>query len=104
MGRGKSIEDYNAIRKLKVGEISPAFQSQDLVGNNLSKIVKLVEIIPPHPASLKEDYLRLEAMALRDKQSKVFDEWVNKKIESMYVHIAPEYRNLDFMNKNWLKK
>ena len=104
MGRGTSIEDYNAIRKLKVGEISPAFQTQDLVGNNLSKIVKLVEIIPPHPASLKEDYLRLEAMALRDKQSKVFDEWVNKKIESMYVHIAPEYRNLDFMNKNWLKK
>lgn len=104
MGRGKSIEDYNAIRKLRVGEISPAFQSQDLVGNNLSKIVKLVEIIPPHPASLKDDYLRLEAMALADKQSRVFDEWVNKKIEAMYIHIEPEYRNLDFMNKNWVKK
>jgi peptidyl-prolyl cis-trans isomerase SurA len=103
MGRGKSIEDYNAIRKLKVGEISPAFQSQDLVGNNLSKIVKLVEIIPPHPASLKDDYLRLEAMALADKQSRVFDEWVDKKIEQMYIHIDPDYRNLDFMNKNWIK-
>ena len=43
-------------------------------------------------------------MALQDKQSKVFDEWVNKKIESMYIHIAPEYRNLDFVNKNWLKQ
>ena len=104
MGRGKSIEDYNAIRRLKVGEISPAFQSQDLVGNNLSKVVKLIEIIPPHPASLKDDYLRLEAMALADKQSRVFDEWLNKKIEAMYVYIAPEYRNLDFSNKNWLKK
>ena len=103
MGRGKSIEDYNAIRKLQIGEISPAFQSQDLVGNNLSKIVKLVEIIPPHPASLKDDYLRLEAMALSDKQSRVFDEWVDKKIEQMYIHIAPEYRNLEFSNKKWLK-
>ena len=103
MGRGKSIEDYNAIRRLQVGEISPAIQSQDLVGNQLSKIVKLVEIIPPHPASLKDDYLRLEAMALADKQSKVFDEWVNKKIDAMYVYVAPEYRNLDFINKKWLK-
>lgn len=103
MGRGKSIEDYNAIRKLQVGEISPAFQSQDLVGNNLSKIVKLVEIIPPHPASLKEDYLRLEAMALTDKQGRVFDEWVNKKIEAMYVFIDPDYRNLKFTNKKWIK-
>ena len=103
MGRGKSIEDYNAIRKLNVGEISSAFQSQDLVGNHLSKIVKLVEIIPPHPASLKDDYLRLEAMALGDKRSKVFDEWVNKKIDAMYVHIEPEYRNLDFTNKKWIK-
>lgn len=104
MGRGKSIEDYNALRKLQVGEISPAFHSQDLVGNNLSKIVKLVEIIPAHPASLKDDYLQLEAMALSDKQSRVFDEWVNKKIEAMYIHVEPEYRNLDFMNKNWIKK
>lgn len=103
MGRGKSIEDYNAIRKLQVGEISPAFQSQDLVGNNLSKIVKLVEIIPPHTASLKDDYLRLEAMALADKQSRVFDEWVNKKIEKMYVYIDPDYRKLDLVNKSWIK-
>ena len=103
MGRGKSIEDYNAIRKLQVGEISPAFQSQDLVGNNLSKIIKLVEIIPPHTASLKDDYLRLEAMALADKQSRVFDEWVNKKIEKMYVYIDPDYRKLDLVNKNWIK-
>ncbi len=104
MGRGKRIEDYNAIRKLKEGEISPAFQSQDLVGNHLSKIVKLVEIIPPHPASLKDDYLRLEAMALSDKQGKVFDEWVDRKIEAMYVYISPEYHNLDLVNKSWIKK
>lgn len=103
MGRGKSIEDYNAIRKLQVGEISPAFQSQDLVGNNLSKIVKLVEIIPPHPASLKDDYLRLEAMALSDKQGRVFDEWVDKKIGEMYVFIDPDYRHLDLVNKHWFK-
>lgn len=103
IGTGKSIEDYNAIRRLKVGEISPAFQSQDLVGNLLSKVVKLVEVIPPHPASLEEDYLRLENMALADKQEEVFDKWLNKKIDGMYVYIDPEFRNGEFMNKHWLK-
>ena len=101
-GMGRS-EDYNAIRKLQIGEISPAFQGQDLVGNRLSKIVKLVEIIPAHTASLKDDYLRLEAMALADKQSRVFDEWVNKKIEQMYIYIDPDYRELEFSNKHWIK-
>ena len=103
VGAGKSIEDYNALRRLKVGEVSSAFQSQDLVGNILSKIVKLVEIIPPHTASLEEDYLRIEAMALATKQEEVFVKWLDKKIESMYVYIDPEYRNGEFVNKNWLK-
>ena len=103
MGTGKSIEDYNAISRLKVGEISPAFRSQDLVGNELSKIVKLVEVIPPHAASLKEDYLRLEAMALADKQETVFNRWLDKKIASMYIYIEPEFRDGEFINKNWVK-
>lgn len=103
MGQGKSIEDYNALRRLKVGEVSQAFQSQDIIGNVLSKIVKLVEIIPPHTASLKEDYLRIEAMALAAKQEEVFVKWLDKKIESMYIYIDPEFREGEFVNKNWVK-
>ena len=41
-------------------------------GNKLSKIVKLVQVIPPHKASLNEDYIRLEQMALAAKQERVF--------------------------------
>ena len=103
VGAGKSSEDYNALRRLKVGEISSAFQSQDLVGNLMSKIVKLVEVIPPHTASLKDDYLRIEAMALAAKQEEVFVKWLDKKIESMYVYIDPEFRDGEFVNKHWLK-
>ena len=96
-------DDYNALRQLKVGEISDAFMTQDLIGNQLGKIVKLVEIIPTHTASLNEDYLRLEELALQVKQGKVFDEWLNKKIDAMYVFIAPEFRSNEFKNKRWLK-
>lgn len=102
-GGGKSIDDYNAIRRLKVGEVSPAYRTNDLMGNDLCKIVKLVEIIPAHAASLDEDYLRLEQMALNDKQQKYFREWLDKHIDAMYVYIAPEFRNGEFTDKHWVK-
>lgn len=100
---GKALEDYNALMDLKVGEVSDSFQTMDFKGNQMSKIVKLVEIIPAHVASLKDDYVRLEEMALNIKREQVFREWLDKKIESMYIYIAPEYRDWEFENRKWLK-
>ncbi len=96
-------DDYNALRVLKVGEISPAFLTEDLMGNQLGKIVKLVEVIPTHTASLNEDYLRLEELALQKKQTDAFEEWLSKKIDQMYIFIDPEFRNGEFENKHWVK-
>lgn len=73
-------------------------------GNDLCKTVKLVEIIPAHAASLDEDYLRLEQMALSDKQQKAFKEWLDRKIDAMYVYIAPEFRDGEFENRKWVEK
>ena len=102
-GRFKSLDDYNALNRLKPGEISEAYLTEDMLGNQMAKIVKLVEVIPTHTASLNEDYLRLEQMALNRKQEKVFGEWLSKKIDGMYVYISPEFRNGEFENKHWVK-
>ena len=98
-----ALDDYNALIRLKPGEISPAFLTEDIMGNQLAKVVKLVEIIPTHVASLNEDYLRLEEMALNAKQEKVFKDWLSKKIDAMYVYIDPEFRDGAFENKHWVK-
>lgn len=100
---GKALEDYNALMRLKVGEISDSFQTADFTGNQLSKIVKLVEIIPAHVASLEDDYVRLEEMALNQKRERIFREWLDTKIESMYIYIDPEYRDWEFVNRKWIK-
>ena len=100
---GKSLDDYAALMRLKVGEVSDSFQTTDLMGNQMSKIVKLVEIIPAHTASLKDDYIRLEEMALEKKQEEVYRKWLSDKIRSMYVYIDPEYRSDSFENKSWIK-
>ena len=100
---GKSIDDYNAISHLREGEISQPYRSSDMMGNELVKVVKLLKVIPPHNASLEEDYLRLEEMALAEKQKREFQAWLDKKIASMYIYIAPEFREGEFTNKNWVK-
>ena len=74
-----------------------------MMGNQMAKVVKLVQIIPTHVASLNEDYLRLEEMALTAKQEKAFREWLTKKIDGMYVYIDPEFRGGAFENKHWVK-
>lgn len=100
---GKSLEDYNALMRLKKGEVSSSFQTTDLNGNQLSKIVKLVDVIPAHVASLDEDYIRIEEMALEDKQTKVYQKWLQSKIDGMYVYIDPAYRSDEFEYDGWIK-
>jgi peptidyl-prolyl cis-trans isomerase SurA len=100
---GKSLDDYNALMRLKEGEVSNSFQTTDLSGNQLSKIVKLVEIIPAHTASLVDDYIRIEEMALTDKQEKAYRKWLTSKIDGMYVYIDPAYRSDEFEYDGWIK-
>ena len=99
-----SVADFRAIERLKPGEISPAFATQDLMGNKLAKIIRLDEVIETHQANLKDDYLILEAAALREKQLKALTAWIDAKIGGMFVRIEPEFRlPEEFTNKNWLK-
>lgn len=96
--------DIIALRQLSPGEISEAFSTTDVSENVISKIVKLVEIIPQHRANMSEDYLRLQEFALNDKVNREFQTWLNSKIDAMYVRIDPAYRIPDeFEIKAWLK-
>jgi peptidyl-prolyl cis-trans isomerase SurA len=102
-GNDRSLQDYGALSKLNAGEVSSAYMAEDLRGNEHSKIVKLVEVIPTHTATLEEDYPTIEEMALTDKQEKAFKKWLTEKIDGLYVHIAPEFRDGEFEYPNWVK-
>ncbi len=102
-GGSKSLADWNQLQVLQPGEVSEAYLTEDILGNQLSKIVKLVRVVPEHPASLDQDYIRIEQLALNAKQEKVFMEWLDEKIRSMYIYIDPEFRDGEFLNKHWVK-
>ncbi len=95
--------DYRELSRLSEGQMSQAFLAKDFKENVMGKLVKLVRIIPTHTANLTEDYLDIEQIALRDKQNNVFLDWVNRKIDGMYVRIDPMFSADEFENKNWFK-
>ncbi|MDO4758908.1 MAG: peptidylprolyl isomerase [Rikenellaceae bacterium] len=98
-----ALDDYNRLIMMKPNDVSDSFLTADVMMNQLAKIVKLVKVIPTHQASLADDYLRLEEMALQAKKERVFNEWLTDKIEGMYVYIDPEFRNGEFENKHWVR-
>ncbi len=95
--------DYAVLKDLKIGEISKPFRSEDLKANSIVKVVKLVEIIPAHPATLKDDFNSIEELALQDKQEKEFLKWLDEKVAGMYLRIDDDFKNCDFKYKSFLK-
>lgn len=96
-------QDYMNLITMKVGDVSSAFVALDVSGNVISKIVKLLEIIPTHTASMEEDYINIEEMALTEKRNKVFDKWLKEKIDGLYVYIDPAFREGEWEYPNWVK-
>ena len=50
----------------------------------------------------KRGYL-LTKTPLMAKRERVFREWLDKKIDAMYIYIDPAYRSWEFENRKWLK-
>ena len=96
-------QDYMNLIRMKEGDVSSAFVTTDINGNVISKIVKMLRIIPTHSASMEEDYVTIEEMALTEKKNGVFDRWMREKIDGLYVHIDPDFREGEFEYDNWVK-
>ena len=96
-------EMYVKIRDMKVGEISDPFKTHDENNNEVFRIVKLDNVLPAHSANLKDDYQNLYNAALAKERTKVFDDWVKKKIGITYIKISEEFKSCEFVQKGWLK-
>ena len=96
-------EMYVKIRDMKVGEISDPFRTTDENNNVVFRIVKLDNELPAHTANLKDDYQNLYNSALMRERTKVYEKWVNEKIEITYLKISEEFKSCDFLKKGWLK-
>ena len=94
----------SAVMPLKEGEYSKPFLSSDNKGSRVIKIVRLDLDVKEHKANLKDDYLTLQRAALEDKNSRLIDEWVKDKVQSVYIKIDDEYKDCNFNVNCWIKK
>jgi peptidyl-prolyl cis-trans isomerase SurA len=85
--------DYNAVKNLKVGELSDPYETQDEKGKALFKIIKLVSETERHKATIKEDFATLSQMALQKKQQEIIKNWIEQKKKDTYIHINESFRD-----------
>lgn len=95
--------DYRQIAKLKIGEISDPFETVDLKGNVIRKIVKLDGILEAHSANVVDDYDLLSATAEQVKQSRVVEDWISENIPRVYIQIKPEYWDYNLGRDEWVE-
>ncbi len=95
---------YNQVRDLKDGEISRPIREEDPRGGPPKfKIMKISNRYDEHVADFAKDYMKIQELALREKQFKAIKEWMDEHIEDTYIHVDPESRDCDFAN-NWVKQ
>lgn len=100
---GLSKEVNLVVRNMKLGEISDPFRTTDAKGNSIYCIVRLDEEIAAHRVNMQDDYNYLSDAALRDKQGRLYEEWITDKIKRTYIRISEDFRGCNFHYTGWLE-
>ncbi len=89
-------EVFMAIDTLKEGGVSKPYQFQDpRSGKSGYKFTYLKTRIPPHKASLEQDFAKIQEAAQEDKTRRSLSEWFEKKTKNTFVHINSEFATCD---------
>lgn len=95
---------FYAVNRLKTGDVSTPIETKDEKEKAVYKIVKLKSKTQPHKANLKDDYQRIQELAISGKKQKALEEWILQKQKSTYVHIDDSYKFCEFKYGNWIQK
>ena len=101
--RDLPTEIAREVEKMKVGDISKAFQMVNARGKTVCAIVKLKARIEGHQATITEDFQVLKNVVLAKEREKVLHNWVVNKIKQTYVRMDDRYKNCNFEYQGWIK-
>ncbi len=94
---------YNQVRNIKDNEISRPIREDDPRGGAPKfKIMQITNRYDEHKADFARDYIKIQELALREKQFKAVQKWMKEKIEDVYIQVGYENKDCDFAN-NWVK-
>lgn len=89
--------------KMKVGEFSNPISTTTREGGQGFRILFLKSRSEPHRLNLKDDYQKLQELALSDKQNMILEQWRNKKKLTTYIRIGEDYSSCPII-KDWISQ
>ena len=95
-------ELYAQIQNIGDNEVSPVYKDGDRINPIKFKILTVTQRTDEHEADFAQDYLKIKALALQEKQLNAIEKWQEEKIMDTYIKINGELRACDFKS-NWFK-
>lgn len=90
------------VNQMKVGAYSAPMLTLTRQSKEAYRVLWLKSRSEPHRANLKDDYQMIQDLTLQQKQDEALNKWVDKKLTTTYIRIAPDFRNADY-RFSWLK-
>ncbi|WP_298488227.1 peptidylprolyl isomerase [uncultured Maribacter sp.] len=95
---------YNQVRDLKDNEVSYPIREDDPRGGPPKyKLLKVTNRYDEHVADFAKDYIKIQKLALTEKQFEAIKEWMDDHIEDTYISVNDSKKDCDFTN-NWVKE
>ncbi|HEY0740788.1 MAG TPA: peptidylprolyl isomerase [Chryseosolibacter sp.] len=79
------------VDSMKVGDISKPIVYRTDDQKDAVRILYYKSRIPPHMASLKEDYQRIQMATLNEKKNKILEKWFQKARQDVFINIDRNY-------------
>jgi peptidyl-prolyl cis-trans isomerase SurA len=98
---------YFSIDTMKVGAVSASMlYSNSRSGEEMCRIIILRSQTEPHQANLKQDYSKIQAAAINQKQATYLSDWIDARVAEMYIEIDADYQcnELEKWRKNSILK
>jgi peptidyl-prolyl cis-trans isomerase SurA len=90
------------LKNLSQNEISEPFMTYDEKGNRVFKIIRLIDYVPSHTATILQDYDIIKQMAVKHKEQQILKKWVLSKQEKIYIQFMSDiYSDCEYSYRGW---
>ncbi|MDA3883483.1 MAG: peptidylprolyl isomerase [Bacteroidales bacterium] len=90
------------LKNLSQDQISEPFMTYDQKGNRVFKIIRLIDYVPSHTATILQDYDIVKQMAVEYKEQQILKKWVLSKQEKIYIQFMSDiYSDCEYSYPGW---
>jgi peptidyl-prolyl cis-trans isomerase SurA len=87
------------IDSMKVGEISKPVVYRTNDQKDAVRILFYKSRIPPHQASLQDDFHKIQGATLNEKKNKILEKWFGKARQDVFMNIDQAYDFCGILNE-----